>query len=875
MKTALAIILICIFAFGCFVIPFRTARAYAKTEEKPDPFKGYSFVPLPAFEQFTKDELAQLYMSGFDPRTAEITDELAPQGVPSALKLNVNSTGVHAVSTSRHLHVKDELYYDGLKPVGEKTFNGGIAMRGHKGFMFRVDGYSGAIVVVMRSAPCGGPYGYEGDAELQSIFNQYGMGHYYRTATLFPDENGYVKVEFGCVHGGYVWWDQGDIRQEFDKLNSIDIIFGDQKLNVGTAVYVSDFKLYDEPPAGRSLEELIEKLEAEDASGEHAEAIATARAALESGTSAQQQEQIKTLTLLLKPTLLRELYANTYASMKRRITTSGYAPTSVTGLYDGMYIRDTSIQSLMHTNQGDTDLSRSLLRYVLSVYRHLGTNFPNHVISDLKETAYGNTDGGSVGTYSALMKIGGEAVATQEIAADKETVISVNVWLSRTDAAYGMLEAELKRGDTTVSRIKIKTADLPKSKGCVSLEFGLPLTPVKSGNYTLTLSAPDSPANSVTWYGRRNFKGLATTLNGKTVNGEASFEAFRTGVTFESTDVQPDTIFALAHAWIAYAKAAPNTQEDAAFIAESYPIVKSYVEAFITDGYINEDLKLIRTDFLEHSREGRKWKSYDLITNVYGSQVFHEFAEFDSALGNAEEAARWAALAEKLREGINETLTTEVGGKRIYAELIDLDHDDTYIQGMSWVNLAPIAAGWYGMDVQLMKNTFEVYRELATVSYGGIPMLDACYNMITHGYGNHVIGKGYSWELMFSAATGDTDRVGVMTEFMLMNSPASNMYPESWWYPNRFSDVGNQEHSSWIAYAMSTVYPELKEAVRREGDVDGDGETTVTDALAALRMTLHPKNYYDSEKRAVDMDGDGEPTVSDVLRIMRRAAGIA
>ena len=875
MKIAMAIILICLFAFGSLVIPFKSARAAAKTADKADPFEGYTFVPLPAFAQFTKEELSQLCMAGFDARTAEITDELASEGVTSALKLNVNATGVHAVSTSRHMHVRDELYYDGLDVVGGKTFNGYINMRSHKGFVFRIDGYSGPVVVLMRSSPCGGPYGYQGDEELQAIYDQYGIGHYYRTATLFPDENGYIKVEFGCVHGGYVWWDQGDIRQEFDKLNSIDIIFGDQKLNAGTTIYLSDFKLYDEPPAGRSLEELIEKLEASDSAGEHAEAIATARAALESGDSAQQQEQIKTLTLLLKPELLRELYANTYASMKRRITSSGYAPTSVTGLYDGMYIRDTSIQSLMHTNQGDTELSRSLLRYVLSVYQHLDTNFPNHVISDLKETEYGNNDGGNAGTYTALIKLGGGSVATQEIAADKEIVISVGVWLSRTDRARGMLEAELKRGGTVVSRIKLKTSELPKSKAYVALEFGLPLTPVRTGNYTLTLSAPDSPANSVTWYGRRNFKGLATTLNGKALSGEATYEAFKTGVTFESTDVQPDTIFALAHAWIAYAKAAPNTEEDAAFITESYPIIKKYVRAFVDNGYINDDLKLIRTDFLEHSREGRKWKSYDLITNVYGSQVFREFADFDSALGNADEAAYWNALAEKIREGINETLTTEVNGKRIYAELIDLDHDNAYIKGMSWVNLAPIAAGWYGMDVQLMKNTFEVYRQLATVSYGGIPMLDACYNMNTHGYGNHVIGKGYSWELMFSAATGDTDRVDVMTEFMLMNSPASNMYPESWWYPNRFSDVGNQEHSSWIAYAMSTVYPELKEAARLEGDVDGDGEVAVTDALASLRMALDPKEYYDSEKRLADIDGDGEVTVSDTLRIMRRAAGLA
>ena len=195
---------------------------------------------------------------------------------------------------------------------------------------------------------------------------------------------------------------------------------------------------------------------------------------------------------------------------------------------------------------------------------------------------------------------------------------------------------------------------------------------------------------------------------------------------------------------------------------------------------------------------------------------------------------------------------------------------------MSWVNLAPIAAGWYGMDERIMRDTFAAYREIASVSYGAYPMLDACYYMDTGRYGNHVIGKGYSWELMFSAAVGDTARVDEMTEFMLMNSPASNMYPESWWYPDRFSDVGNQEHSSWIAYAMATVYPELKDAVRRpEGDVDGDGEVTVTDALASLRMAIDPKEYYDSEKRLADMDGDGEATVSDTLRILRCAAKLA
>ena len=58
------------------------------------------------------------------------------------------------------------------------------------------------------------------------------------------------------------------------------------------------------------------------------------------------------------------------------------------------------------------------------------------------------------------------------------------------------------------------------------------------------------------------------------------------------------------------------------------------------------------------------------------------------------------------------------------------------------------------------------------------------------------------------------------------------------------------------------------------GDVDDDGEVTVTDALTALRIALgivEPEGY---QAEAADVDKDGEVTVSDVLRILRVAAKI-
>lgn len=40
----------------------------------------------------------------------------------------------------------------------------------------------------------------------------------------------------------------------------------------------------------------------------------------------------------------KEMYKNTYANLTNRITNRGYAPTSLTGAYEGMFIRDSSIQ---------------------------------------------------------------------------------------------------------------------------------------------------------------------------------------------------------------------------------------------------------------------------------------------------------------------------------------------------------------------------------------------------------------------------------------------------------------------------------------------------------------------------------------------------
>ena len=60
-----------------------------------------------------------------------------------------------------------------------------------------------------------------------------------------------------------------------------------------------------------------------------------------------------------------------------------------------------------------------------------------------------------------------------------------------------------------------------------------------------------------------------------------------------------------------------------------------------------------------------------------------------------------------------------------------------------------------------------------------------------------------------------------------------------------------------------------------KGDMDGDGEITVADALKALRIAAKLVEATEDDMQIGDVDGDGEITVSDALKILRVAAKLA
>ena len=55
------------------------------------------------------------------------------------------------------------------------------------------------------------------------------------------------------------------------------------------------------------------------------------------------------------------------------------------------------------------------------------------------------------------------------------------------------------------------------------------------------------------------------------------------------------------------------------------------------------------------------------------------------------------------------------------------------------------------------------------------------------------------------------------------------------------------------------------------GDVDGDENVNVTDALTALQAAVGKISLSDEAKTAADVDGDGKITVTDALLILQKS----
>lgn len=424
-----------------------------------------------------------------------------------------------------------------------------------------------------------------------------------------------------------------------------------------------------------------------------------------------------------------------------------------------------------------------------------------------------------------IFMIGDNQFGVQEIPSKGEHVTAIDVILGNNKQKPGQATASLYKKEANrvvvVDEQVLDISHLSTSGDVVHIEFRLPIEMIdQNASYFLKISAKECEKDMLTWFGSKQIDQYVSENNDGIVKGEASYVAYKSDVRKLSEHRQIDGNYMLIHAWCMFAKMAPDTKENREFIIQTYPIIKRFADSYLKQGYINMDNKLIKNDSFEHSREGRYWNSYDLITNTFTSQALHELSAIALTQNDEESSIRWNEQSEILRKGIESNLVTEVDGKKIYAELYDIDNNMKLVQGMSWVNWAPMAAQWYAMDEKIMQNTYDIYQKYGSQDYQGYRMLDVVYDMETKGFGNHVIGKGLAWEIMFNHGIDDVDKSNMLVAFILDNSTENGVYPETYQLGGTFSDVGNQEHASWQHYAMSYAYPQLTKSYQIEHLLD-------------------------------------------------------
>ena len=97
-------------------------------------------------------------------------------------------------------------------------------------------------------------------------------------------------------------------------------------------------------------------------------------------------------------------------------------------------------------------------------------------------------------------------------------------------------------------------------------------------------------------------------------------------------------------------------------------------------------------------------------------------------------------------------------------------------------------------------------------------------------------------------------------------------------------DISDSSLPEWVEFNVSgdyralTVIPFFRQASApavMKGDLDGDKEITVSDALKALRIAAKLVEATEDDLAIGDVDYDGEITVSDALKILRVAAKLA
>ncbi|MDD2392906.1 MAG: hypothetical protein PHN99_01435 [Eubacteriales bacterium] len=228
----------------------------------------------------------------------------------------------------------------------------------------------------------------------------------------------------------------------------------------------------------------------------------------------------------------------------------------------------------------------------------------------------------------------------------------------------------------------------------------------------------------------------------------------------------------------------------------------------------SESLKLIFNCAFEHSREGRRWNTFDLLTQSFGGASLEKMAALAERKGDHSSAEFFVERSKLLREGIDEFLTRTVDDKKVYLEMRLPDGEwGKPFDAMSWVNFSPVAAQWEALDGSVLDNTVDLaVRHLRLAAPHAEDIHYLCTEYSTDGSLNTaILGKFIGWDIAYCLRKNEWDRIYDWVRFLdRINKTelfAENFIPgdHGWTY----NDPGNGEQCAWLCWGLALLRKSL------------------------------------------------------------------
>jgi len=301
------------------------------------------------------------------------------------------------------------------------------------------------------------------------------------------------------------------------------------------------------------------------------------------------------------------------------------------------------------------------------------------------------------------------------------------------------------------------------------------------------------------------------------------------GYTIRDDEFQIDGQAHLILGWARLAQRRGRTPfEDQTWNQVSALMTRTSSRAFLDYGGFPSQLGLVRNSALEHSREGRYWDTYDLLTQSFVGAALKDMAAVARRRGDTQHANLWEAKLAILSKGVAKNLTTVRDGKLTYLEMrLPNSAAGVPYLGLGWVAFAPVAAGWEpDADPQVMQNTVAVMQHSLLKVTHGLPWMPTD-SYADGSFSNQIIGKGQAWEMDYSRAHGDYTRIEQILRLIEIANGSSSLYMEGAWLQDAHRDVTSILHDSDL--------PELEHAAWTTKD-SGNGEQTAWWCWAMARL---------------------------------------